>query len=258
MGNSLLIGIAAIIILIAFAGMLGIIFFSSGGADSRGTLRPASGRIRSEQRLVEPVHAVSVTGDITLRFRQGEAASCTLTGDDDILARVRTQVRDGVLLVDYDEMWQRNRLTPTQPLVAELTLPALASLVLTGESRGELAAVSGDMLDITLEGSSTAQVTETQVNGLTLSIDGRCEITLDGQADTHILNASGMAQVDAAHLQSRRAQVSAGGMCQVTVWAVESLAVTLEESPRVQYYGDPALDEQGTGNGVLLRLGSTP
>lgn len=258
MGNSLLIGIAAVIILIAFAGMLGIIFFSSGDSTGRPTQRPASGRIRSEQRPCEPLRAVSVSGDFALVIRTAEQLTLTLTGDDDILPRVRTRVQDGVLLIDYDEAWTTSRLTPTQPLTVTLLLPALESLALAGDGRCEADALTGATLALNLSGTSHATLTDIDIDALSLDISGRSETTLTGRVQQQTLTVSGMAQVDAAKLRSHDAQVRVGGMSQITLWAVDSMSIHMDGSPRLQYYGDPTMETTKEGEGVILRLGDTP
>lgn len=257
MGNELLIGIAAVIILFAFAGVIGIIFFSSAG--ERGTVRPASGRIEREERPIMRVRAVSVTGEMTLDISQGDDTMLAVSGDDDILPRVRTRVEDGVLLVDYDEAWTYNRLQPTQPLMVMVMLPEVESITLNGACRCMVGALQTREFSLHMDGTCTAKIDDLQAESMALTMAGRCEATLAGHVRQQTLNISGMAQVHGERLESAAAAITIDGMSQATLWATSTLNVTMGGSPRLQYYGDPALNEdEKAGDGVILRLGDAP
>ena len=57
----------------------------------------------------------------------------------------------------------------------------------------------------------------------------------------------------------RDAKISIAGSGEATLWATQSLAVSVAGSGDVKYYGDPSIKKTTiVGSGSLRRMGSSP
>lgn len=261
MGTSVLIGIAAVIIVIAFAGVLGIIFFST-EAGSRAR-RPASGE-RQKQTL--PLTGDDLRGlDLRLpgilhitQDRQADE-SLTVTLDDDMLPHLVTRIEaGGVLLVGYEPPPGVVVLEPSRPPVFALNLHHPETLRLTGDTQVTAGGLSVTTLDMTLSGAVALHLDDLQAASVSIRLTGRARATIGGTCAELRLSASGMVVCDAASLQCEVVTANLDGMAEATVWAKSALSVTLGGSARLEYYGDPQLDEAASGRAMLLRRGSAP
>jgi hypothetical protein len=59
----------------------------------------------------------------------------------------------------------------------------------------------------------------------------------------------------AGDLETISADISIPGSASITVWASDELNVRVSGSGDIQYYGQPRIDQSGSGSGNLISLG---
>jgi hypothetical protein len=189
---------------------------------------PGSGNARTEVRNAPAFSAVSIGGSIDADITVGPESHVEITGDDNIVPLITTDVHG-----DRLEISSRKSYRTSVHLVAKITLPKLTGIGLTGS--GDLTAhgVQSDRLGVTLTGSGTIQV------------DGTAH-----EADVE-LNGSGTIKLD--QLAAERASVSVSGSGDVAVAASKSLNVSITGSGDVTYRGDPELKKRITGSGNVSK-----
>jgi hypothetical protein len=187
---------------------------------------PGSGNAKSEIRNVPAFSAVRVAGAIDAEITTGSESRVEITGDDNIVPLVTSDVQGDRLEIGTSKNF-RTRVH----LVAKIALPRLTGIALTGSGDITARGVQSDRLDVSLSGSGT--------------------IRADGTAhETRVeLLGSGTIQLD--QLAAERAAVSVSGSGNVAVAASKALDVSITGSGDVTYRGDPELKKAITGSGSV-------
>ena len=186
--------------LILVAGLI----LAGGCGDTRDDRIEGSGNVISETRALSDVRAVSLAsvGDVEVLI--GDDQSIVLEGEDNLIPFITTDVTDGVLIIDVrDETW----LDQTRTMHFQVTVGRL-----------ELAEISG---------AGTISIGDPGNDRVELSIPGAGTISAAGAVDLLTASISGTGTVDAARLIADDAIVQVSGAGNTTVWALDTLAVTL-------------------------------
>lgn len=189
---------------------------------------PGSGNARSEVRNVPAFSAVDIAGAIDAEITVGPESHVEITGDDNIVPLITSDVRG-----DQLEIGTRKNVRPSVHLFARITVPRLTGVGLTGS--GDIAAhgVQADHLRVILAGSGT--------------------IRADGTTHEAEIDVAGSGTVALDQLAAERASVSVSGSGDVSVAASKALDVSISGSGDVTYRGDPELRKRITGSGSVTK-----
>jgi len=174
-----------------------------------------SGVSKTESRTIGDFHAVQVNGSADVSVAVGSAASLSVTGDDNLLPYVVTEVREGTLVVEM----KPGSYSPRVDLKIVATVPALDAGSVSGSGDLALTGIAGDKLKIRISGSGDARASG-KVKDLSAGVSGSGDLRL-------------------GDLESADAEVEISGSGDVDVWATESLAASIAGSGDVTYKGDP-------------------
>ncbi len=188
-----------------------------------------SGVIKTETRPVGAFEVIQSKGSIDLDVAIGPKAAVSVEADDNLFGVIRTEVADGVLVVDSKGNWSSRHDT-----VVHVTLPRLTALGIQGSGDARLSGLSGGKLGVKIEGSGDVEGSG-RVQSLHLVIEG-----------------SGDAKL--ARLDAEDVQVRIDGSGDAAVSAAKSLDVTIHGSGDVSWHGDaPQVNSQIYGSGELIR-----
>jgi hypothetical protein len=195
-----------------------------------------SGVLVTEQRDVSGFDRVSFGGFGTLIIAHGSEESLTIEAESNILPRIETRVRGGILEIGFDsDRWQ-DIVRPTKSITYNLTVITLDGIALSGAGSIEASGIEAERFDVELSGAGSIDIT--------------------GFAATQEINVSGAGSYDSAELLSEYIDVNISGAGNATVWVTESLDVNISGVGKVSYYGDPQVRESVSGLGNLEALGS--
>ena len=91
-----------------------------------------SGKVIPQTRNVTGFTNVIFGGLGELLVVQGTTEGLTIEAEDNIMARIKTEVKNGTLTIGFDrENWQ-DMVSPTRPIKYKLSVKNLAALELTG------------------------------------------------------------------------------------------------------------------------------
>src|SRR4029450_13593867 len=129
-------------------------------------------------------------GDAKLEIEQTGSESLTITGDDNILPLIKSEVRDGQLLLSENIDFSHDA---EQRLRYKLTVK--------------------DLNEISLSGDGSIDAKNIATNRLKVSISGDGVIRVGGSADSQDISISGDGRYEAADLGSKDAEahISGGG-----------------------------------------------
>jgi hypothetical protein len=215
-----------------------------------------SGNVVTETRTIEPATGVSLEAPVELTLRQGPSVSLTVTGDDNILEHLRTEVKDGTLSIAVDGGHPGfTSLKPTAPIRCDLTLPVIDALEVSGSGSARADSLKAKELSIAVSGSGGVQIQRLGAEAVSLAVSGSGTIQLGGDVQRLSIAVSGSGDCDCGELRSADAEVAVSGSGDVITWAEKTLDAAVSGSGSVSYYGDPVVEEQVSGSGEVRRLG---
>ena len=142
-------------------------------------------RAADQTRPLAPFDTVSNSGPVNLFIEVGKAQSVTVSGSDDYLEDLRTEVVDGELRIRIrngshidDRHWGNTKVT--------ITVPQLAAFNMSGAGNTTISHMSGDKLAIHFGGAGNLHADGT-VRHLTMNIGGVGSVKVWASND---LNAS--------------------------------------------------------------------
>ena len=227
-----------------------------------------SGHVVTEERTVSEFHSVNLRGSGKLFVTQGERQKLVVTTDDNIMPILRTEVRNGRLVV-FTEPGVRHITT----LEVNVTMVKVSGLELSGSGIIEgLNQISSDRLHVGISGSGDASLdvmakeVTTRLSGsgnMTLHLDsgsleskisGSGDLYLTGESMIHHYNVSGSGKLHAFDLltENTSATVSGSGDCEVNV--SNRLNVRISGSGSVRYKGRPQIESKMSGSGSIRSM----
>lgn len=171
----------------------------------------------------------SYTAELTVDGPASETVAVELSGDDNLLPLVSTEVDGDLLTVESEKnIW------------AELPLTVKASLF--------------ELDGIIINGSADVQASGVKGPKFRVEINGSGEVGLSGQAESVKLEVNGSGNINARELRATAVEIEIAGSGDVEVCASESLSVDIAGSGDVVYYCDPAEVKQNiAGSGDLIK-----
>ncbi len=196
---------------------------------------PGSGQVITDARTVSDFDAVSFSSFGDLTIQQGERESLTIEAEDNVLAEIRTVVRNGTLHIEYAEEGSWARVRPTKPIRFTLVVNTLTGLDLSGAGNVVVQDLKADQLQVTLSGAGS--------------------VTASGEVTELEARLSGLGSYEGKDLRAESVDVTISGAGSATVWAAKSLAARISGLGSVRYYGQPQVTEDVSGLGSIHRLG---
>jgi hypothetical protein len=191
-----------------------------------------SGVAATQARPLSPFTGVELAGSNNVVVHVGGPQAVVVRGDDNLLARVTTQVKSGTLVVGNTS----GSFSAKQPMSVDVTVPALSALTLPGSGNIVVDGVDAQSLAVTLAGAGTMTASGTAT---------RLDVTIRG---------SGTAQFRQLVASEVRAVVSGSGSIFVT--ATARLDATVSGTGSIIYGGDPAtVTKNVTGTGAIVAGG---
>jgi hypothetical protein len=190
-----------------------------------------SGHVISETRNVSGGFSnISVEGSGRVVIEQGGAESLTVTGDDNLLNYLETEVRGSTLVLGEKS---GVRLSPSKDIVFKVTLRKL------------------DTLDIS--GSAAAEAKGLQSAKMKIGISGSGEASAEGTADDLDITISGSGRFRGDGLKSKRTRIDISGSGSAVVASSETLNAIVSGSGSIEYFGDPQVHQDISGSGSIRK-----
>ena len=237
-------------------------------------LRAQGVSVRHEGRMVSEetrpvgrdIRAVELSGPIDMTLHYGAQPKLVVRGEQRLLANIETTQDGRVLLIGTRGIVLRHR----QPIVVELTLPALDRVGVDGSGDTEVNGFTGERIELELNGSGSLEFNgryrkaRAVVQGsgeLTLDtgngdrvegeLMGSGEMTLAGAARSVKLESSGSGMLDAQRLRAEDVEVRQTGSGNTSVTAHATMVAAASGSGDIDVYGKPpqrTISRTGSGD----------
>ncbi|HSO26882.1 MAG TPA: head GIN domain-containing protein [Anaerolineales bacterium] len=211
------------------------------------------GNVVTEERPVSGVRSVDLSGVGVVQITLGEHEALTIEGEANLLPYIRTEVRDGMLVIGVES---GQLISPSEPLVYNLTVTGLEGLYVSG-----VGSITAPMLDagsfaLGVSGSGDVNLAGLTAETLNVDLSGLGDISVDGgQVGSQEVSISGSGSYAALDLQSAQAQVNISSLGTASVWVTEALDVNISGAGNVRYRGEPAsIDQNISGLGELKKV----
>ena len=186
-----------------------------------------SGHIVTVSRTVTGFSSIDLTGAATITVAVGEPTAVRISGDDNIVELIRTDVRDGVLVISSKHGYKSDHM-----LAVHIATPALDG--------------------VTLKGSGTVTASGIRATAFALALSGTGTLDLAGTVGTLETNVSGVGSAVLQHLVARDAHVTLSGTGSVHVYVTGTLDATVNGVGSIVYGGHPArVESHVSGVGTI-------
>jgi len=204
-----------------------------------------SGTIVQETRTVSGATGVNMGAVAKLTVEKGAPERIELQTDDNLMARILTEVQGGILVIRHDPTVT---VQSSQRMEAHLRLGSIDTIMLTGVGEIRVPDLTTNQLALTMSGVGDIAVTNLVAQSLDVQLSGVGGISASGQVDDQQITVSGVGDYDAENLSSRTADVLISSISSATVRVSTTLNVTFTGSGSVFYHGSPVVTITGTGS----------
>ena len=178
---------------------------------------------------------------------QGDTRRVTVEGESNVIAEIRTSVRNGVWEIEFDHC-----VRDFDNLVIYITMPDIRSLSISGTG----SITSKNILlvnDINLSISGTGKIDAgIEADDIFSRISGTGDLFLEGKANNLEHTISGVGDLQAFKLLTRSADIRVSGTGDSEVTVSDNLKVRISGSGDVYYRGKPQIEVSVSGSGRLV------
>lgn len=210
---------------------------------------------------------IPVSGFNGLQFRsvgkilltQGETEGLTIQADPEILGRIHSEVKDGVLWITQDTDWKDwtgFRIVDKGFTTYQIAMKEIKSLAISGVGNLDCPEIKSDTLSLTLSGPGTMTIGTLKVDSLKIDISGVGSMDIAGSCTEQTVSLSGAGNYKGSRMESTRSIVKLSGVGNAVIWANESLDASLSGAGVIEYYGDAKVTQKVSGLGVIKYLGA--
>lgn len=235
-----------------FAALLALATLTAPGCsisvDWDGPAVAGSGVSKSETRTLPSFDAIDLSGDFDVVVDVGRPRSILVTGDDNLLPLVITEVRNGTLHIDREQDYRSHR-----DVKIEISVESLRGFHSGGSSDVVVRNVRASAFDVGVSGSSELTA-DGEFGDLDASISGSGEIRMEGTADEIEASVSGSGDLDLRKVAARTARIGVSGSGSATVDVSERLEANVSGSGDVRYAGRPSVQGEVSGSGSVEPL----
>lgn len=234
--------------LVAFA------FLSSCGVN---VLR-GEGNKTSKTASVSPFDKVDIctSSKINITVGEGNTQSVVLSGYENILKHIKTEVKDNTLFVSYDldDTWSID----ADEMEVRITVPVLKGLSLSGAPDANIHGnVTGTEFVLDASGAGEITIDNMNVDKFVADLSGVAELQIKGGTVKQAsYDLSGAGSIEAYPLQTEETVASISGAAKSEVTASKKLDASISGAGSITYKGTPQVTEHISGAGSVSAAGS--
>jgi len=217
----------------------------------RQILANASGIVIEENRDIESINRIVVSGDGNIVIVEGGEEELVVRGDENLISGVETLIQDGELRIVYNKPLIQKEENNMDIIV---TVQNIDSLHLIGGGTILATSITTGELELFLNGNGKISL-KVDVEIITSKIVGNGKIDLSGRADRQIVHVNGSGIYDASNLTSIEAGVRANGASEVRIAVDGELNAISSGGGRILYSGSPTLSlSEVSGGGTIRKI----
>jgi len=189
-----------------------------------------SGHVVTVDRSVPAFDAVSAAGVMRVIVERTGYEGVTVTAEDNLLPYLRTEVRDGVLLLGPMPGYS---LDPRREIVVHVE--------------------SYEVVELAGSGAVAMEVEVGWVQELWATLSGASDLVVWGSTDRENVTVSGASRYDALDLEAGHCYLSVSGASEALVWVHDRLEADASGASHVRFRGDPLVVAHTSGASTVTR-----
>ncbi len=189
----------------------------------------------TQDRPVTPFHALKVSGGIDVELSQGNELKLQVEADENIIASIRTEVKEGVL-----NIYREGNIWNAKTMKIHLTFQQVDAITASGGcyivSKQKL---NFSRLKMDLSGGCDIRL-DCNAGNLVCTQSGGCDAILSGKAENGTFNVSGGCDVKASEFYLKNCTIDASGGSDVSVNVTGELTMEASGASDITYFGKPS------------------
>ena len=208
----------------------------------------------AEKRNVSGFHAIEVSGGIDLYLSQGDEAVAVSAAKEENVARIVTEVRDGVLKIWFESKTNVRIDWGNRKLKAYVSFKNIDRLSGSG---GSDITVDGTIkvakLDLRISGGSDFNG-KVEIDEMMVHASGGSDVAAEGKTSRLSIDASGGSDVKGYDLVTEICSVDASGGSDVHITVNKELSAKASGGSDVFYKGNGLIRDIKTSSGSIKRV----
>jgi hypothetical protein len=203
-----------------------------------------SGNVVTQEETFTRFDKVDVSHAFKVEISRGDTFSVVIRVDDNLVEYLEVVKQGSTLKIGLKPGRSYSISKTTRE--AEITMPELTGLELSGASQGTISRFkSTKALDVDVSGASPLRG-DIEAGDARFDVSGASQVTLSGSGQDVTIDASGASQVDLSAFPVADANVEASGASKVTVNPSGRLDADASGASTVYYLGSPTLGKIDT------------
>lgn len=210
-----------------------------------------SGNVVTQEEALSGFDKVDISQSFDVVITQGESFSVVIRVDDNLVEHLNVVKQGSTLKIGLKP--NRNYIIRNATMEAEVTMPELVGLELSGNSDANLSGFeSTKSLAVDLSGNSDL-LGDIQAGDSGFDVSGSSSVRLTGSAGDVTIDASGSSEVDLTDFPASDGTVDASGASTVIVNLSGRLNADASGSSNIYYLGDPTIGSIDTSGSSTIQ-----
>lgn len=192
----------------------------------------------SDTREVSSFSAIDIELAADIYVRQADNYSLVAEGAESVLERIKTEVKDGKLLITTQSNWKN--WNQFEKIKIYITTTTLDDLVFSGVGKVELEGKwTVQRLNLQLEGVHNVYIPNINLADLKVKFDGTGSVELGGQSEKASLIINGTGSIFANDLAVTNARCAVNGLGKLECNVTDELVADVSGMGSILYSGEP-------------------
>lgn len=212
--------------------------------------KKGSGHATTEHRVVSEFSRLDIDGAFTVTLKQDSSSAVTLTGDDNLLKYITTDVSGGKLRIH-----SKSSLCSKTPMTVVIGVRSLDDVKIAGaielSAEGKL-----NVKDFNLDLAGANKITlDINAANMQTTAAGASELNLKGQASAYKVKLSGRGELHAFDLVVGSYRLETAGSSDAEINVLKDLSISSAGASDVKYKGNPtSIHNDKAGAGTLEKV----
>jgi hypothetical protein len=194
---------------------------------------------------------VTISSKIKIYVQEGTSEKIVLSGYENILKHIKTEVRHNMLYVsfDLDDTWTVN----DDDVEISISLPVLTALSMSGAPDAKIHGnITGNEFKLDVSGASDIVIDNINVDKFMVDLSGASELEIkNGTVRTASYEISGAGKIEAFKLLTEETSASISGAAESEVSVSGKLDASISGAGSVKYKGKPEITQHISGVGSV-------
>ena len=198
------------------------------------------GELISEEMQFNDFIAVDVSSAFEVEITQSSSYRILITADEKIFDNIEVTKTGNILSIGLEP----GIVISLSSLKAEITMPNLVELALSGASRGTIEGFSSsESFVVGLSGASRLDMQDINVGDIEVELSGASTLIAEGSGGNLVSIVSGASRLDLTDFPIDNSDLSISGASQVTVNLVGTLNAVVGGASTLYYIGEPTMGD---------------